>query len=288
MNRNSKRLIVNADDFGLHPLVNAGIIEGHRRGCISSTSLMPGGAAFAEAVSLAKETPTLGIGVHLTLVGGEQTVCPFGEVASLVNQQGRLLENYGLFLQRFFTGKIRLSEVERELAAQIEKAVNTGIPITHVDSHQHLHVLPKIRDIVIDLAKQYKISAVRIPAEPYFFFGGFPWSMGRFIGRGGLTYLAQQARGKFCAAGFRHPDHFYGMLAGGNMFPNYFLQIIRQLPAGSSEIMIHPGMENQPLDRQYPWRYHWQDELAAVLQPAVQEELQQGIQLITFKELIHE
>ncbi len=221
-----KRLIVNADDFGLHTLVNEGILEGHNHGCISSTSIMASGLAFDEAVLLAKQTPTLGVGVHLTLVGAEQTVCPPADIPSLVNDTGQLAASYGQFLPRYFSGQIRLAEISRELTAQIEKVLESGLPITHFDSHQHMHVVPGIDDIVIELARRYQVTAVRIPAEPYFFIGGFPWNLPRYIGRGGLTYLANRARRKYRKAGLITTNQFFGMLAGGTMLPQYFSRII--------------------------------------------------------------
>jgi hopanoid biosynthesis associated protein HpnK len=286
MGKSLKRLIVNADDFGLHTLVNEGILEGHNHGCISSTSIMASGLAFDEAVAIAKATPTLGVGVHLTLVGSGHTVCSPADIPSLVNASGELMASYGQFLPIYCSGQIRLAEISRELTAQIEKVLESGLLITHFDSHQHMHVVPGIDDIVIDLARRYHISAVRIPAEPYFFIGGFPWTLPRYIGRGGLTFLANLARRKYRQAGLATTNQFYGMLAGGTMLPQYFAKIIAGLPEGSSEIMIHPGNQSQLLNVQYPWGYHWEDELEATLQPTVQDELaRQQIGLISFKEL---
>ncbi|MDU2065885.1 MAG: ChbG/HpnK family deacetylase [Sporomusaceae bacterium] len=289
MRKEQKRLIVNADDFGLHPLVNAGIVEGHKAGCITSTSLMPGGAAFTEAVALAKEIPDLGIGIHLTLVGGEKPLCQPEEIPSLVAENNCFAADYGSFLQKYFTGKIRRKEIEIELRAQVEKAMASGLSITHIDSHQHMHVVPGIVDIVIRLAQEYEIKAVRIPSESYFFFGKYPCSLGRFLGRGALSLLAKQSRYAYAKAGLSQPDHFFGMLAGGSLLPEYFLEILKSLPEGTSEIMIHPGKENQKLSNNYPWRYHWQDELAAVLQEENRLLLaKNNIELISFKELLYE
>ena len=83
-----KKLIVNADDFGLHPLINAGIIKGYKEGFITSTSLMPSAPCWQEAVKLAQENPQLGIGVHLTLVGSVAPVLPAAKVSSLLDEQG--------------------------------------------------------------------------------------------------------------------------------------------------------------------------------------------------------
>ena len=96
-----KQLIVNADDFGLHTLINQGIIKGHREGFITSTSIMPSATAYDEAVELALANPNLGIGIHLTLVGGVQPVLPKDKIASLVDAEGRFLPDYVAFAKPF-------------------------------------------------------------------------------------------------------------------------------------------------------------------------------------------
>lgn len=283
-----KKIIINADDFGIHDSVNSGIIDGFSRGCISSTTLMAGAGAFEQAVALAADNPGLGLGVHLTLVG-EVTVAPPAAVASLVDSNGRLPLEYSRFLQLFVAGRIRLADIRCELEAQVKKVAATGLPITHLDSHQHMHVVPGIIDIVIDIAKQFQIKAIRIPAEPICFLGGFPCNTGRFIGRGGLSVLASIARGKARKAGIKTTDHFYGMLAGGNMTEPYLLAIINCLPFGTSEIMIHPGADDSAMTNQYGWNYNWQAELAAVTSARLTSMFAEGqIKLITFGDLIHE
>lgn len=283
-----KKIIINADDFGIHESVNSGIIDGFRRGCISSTTLMAGASAFEQAVALAADNPGLGLGVHLTLVG-EVTVASPAAVASLVDSNGRLPLEYGRFLQLFLAGRIRLADIRRELEAQVNKVASTGLPITHLDSHQHMHVVPGIIDIVLDIAKQFQVKAVRIPAEPICFLGGFPCNTGRFIGRGGLSVLASIARGKARKAGIKTTDHFYGMLAGGNMTEPYLLTIINRLPYGTTEIMIHPGADDSAMTNQYGWNYNWQAELAGITSARLTNSLaQEQIKLITFGDLIHE
>lgn len=282
-----KQLIINADDFGLHEAVNQGIIAGYRQGCITSTSLMPGGQAFDQAVSLAKQNPGLRVGVHLTLVADKPVIDP-GEIPSLVDRKGKFIEQYPQFILSYVSGKICDAEIRRELFAQVQKAVATGIPITHLDSHQHLHVLPGILSIVIDIAKQFNIRAIRIPDEPYFFLGGYPFTAFRIAGRCGLTFLARMARRKIIRQGFAVPDHFYGMLAGGNMREKYLHNIITQLPDGNSEIMMHPGDNNNILKRVYTWGYSWQEELAAVKSMDTKKRLEEKrVNLISFKELTY-
>ncbi|MCE5287410.1 MAG: ChbG/HpnK family deacetylase [Pelosinus sp.] len=280
-------LIINADDFGLHRVVNAGIIEGYQRGCITSTSLMPGGRAFDEAVALSRANPGLGVGVHLTLVS-EKPVSNIAMIPSLVNKNGYMEENYIKFLLKFIKGEICLKEVETELTAQVEKAVATGLPLTHLDSHQHLHVVPGIIDIVIRLAKRFEIKAIRIPDEPYFFFGGYKFQPVRAIARCGLTFLARLARQKAAREGLITPKHFFGMLAGGNMQERFLYNIIRAVPEGICEIMMHPSLETQTVNSLYNWDLHGQDELAAATSAVIRKEItERRIELLSFGELVY-
>lgn len=282
-----KRLIVNADDFGLHPAVNRAIIDGHASGCITSTSLITGGAAYYEALNMANSCPGLGVGVHLTLVG-ERPVTDPARIPSLVDEKGCFPDNYVKFLADFLLGKVSLPEVRCELAAQLDKAAADGINISHIDSHQHLHVFPGIIDIVLDLAAERSVRALRIPAEPLFFTGGYPFTLGRLVGRTGLSLLAAWARRKARQRGFAAPEHFFGMLAGGNMREEYLLNIIRALPPGTSEIMVHPGNDNAALQDHYGWAYSWQGELSAVMSKQIMSLLaKEGIELVSFRELTH-
>ena len=280
-----KRLIINADDFGLNEMVNVGIIQGHTAGIITSTTIMACGKAFDHAVPLALDNKKLGVGVHLTLVG-ERPVCNPNTIASLVDKEGALSPQYPQFLKRFCLGQIKLDDVKKELTAQVQKVADCGLPITHLDSHQHMHIVPGIIDITIELAKKFRIKAVRIPSEPYFFLGGFPFSTSRIVARTGLTCLARIARRKIIERGLIAPNHFFGMLAGGNMQEEFLLQIINKLPEGISEIMMHPGANESILHTMYNWNYHWQAELNAITSKNVRQQItNRGIQLISFGEL---
>lgn len=283
-----KKLIVNADDFGLHNCVNQAIIKGHLEGCITSTSLMPTGMAFEDAVNLTAHAPTLGVGVHLTLVA-EKPLLDCEKVKSLVDSNGYFSKEYMSFIGKLFLGKIDLREVYLELSAQIERVHQSGINITHIDSHQHLHVLPGIIDIAVDLAKKYGIKAIRIPAEPYCFTGGYKTDIKRFIGKCGLTFLAERTRAIARQNNLMFTQNFFGMLAGGNMSKVYFSNIIDALPAGISEIMIHPGADSEILQRQFGWNYLWESELNAVMEKDIIEKINHNtIDLCSFGALINE
>ena len=281
-----KQLIVNADDFGLHPLINAGIIKGHQEGFITSTSLMPSALCWQEAVRLAKENPRLGIGVHLTLVGGVPSVLPKEKVSSLLDDDGLFLPDYVAFAKRYYGGAVKKAELEAELRAQLERALSCGVNITHIDSHQHTHVLPGINSLVLKLSNEYNIIRVRIPKEGYLFTGGFQTSVGRLIGRSGLSFCADMAALRADSLGLRHPQHFYGMLAGGHLNAQLIANILRQLPEGVSEIMTHPGLDSAALGKAFSWQYHWREELDAYLDAGNKALLRElGIEPVSFAAL---
>ena len=281
-----KQLIVNADDFGLHPLINAGIIKGHQEGFITSTSLMPSAPCWQEAVRLAKENPRLGIGVHLTLVGGVPSVLPKEQVSSLLDDDGLFLPDYVAFAKRYYSGAVNKAELEAELRAQLERALSCGVNITHIDSHQHTHVLPGINSLVLKLSNEYNIIRVRIPKEGYLFTGGFQTGVGRLIGRSGLSFCADMAALRADSLGLRHPQHFYGMLAGGHLNAQLIANILRQLPEGVSEIMTHPGLDSAALGKAFSWQYHWREELDAYLDAGNKALLRElGIEPVSFAAL---
>lgn len=281
-----KQLIVNADDFGLHPLINVGIIKGHQEGFITSTSLMPSAPCWQEAVRLAKENPRLGIGVHLTLVGGVPSVLPKEQVSSLMDDDGLFLPDYVAFAKRYYSGAVKKAELEAELRAQLERALSCGVNITHIDSHQHTHVLPGINSLVLKLSNEYNIIRVRIPKEGYLFTGGFQTGVGRLIGRSGLSFCADMAALRADSLGLRHPQHFYGMLAGGHLNAQLIANILRQLPEGVSEIMTHPGLDSAALGKAFSWQYHWREELDAYLDAGNKALLKElGIEPVSFAAL---
>lgn len=249
---------------------------------------MPTGRAAEEAAALARENPGLGIAVHLTLVA-EKPVLPPEKVSSLLGADGHFLPDHIAFIKRFAAGQIRLSELRAECEAQISRVEQLGVKISHLDSHQHLHVLPKVIDICLDLMKDHNIHKMRLPAEDYFFTGTYPAPLMRRIAKCGLTACARLAAAKARRAGVLMPQAFFGMLAGGHMEQHYFSAILQSLPEGVSEIMVHPGMDNAVLGSIYDWQYHWEDELDSVTSSETMQYLSDNqIGLISFKELWNE
>ena len=278
-----KRLIVNADDFGLHPLINEGILESHQNGIVTSTSLLASGEAFEEAIQLAKVTPTLGVGLHICLVGGLEPVCDPKEVSSLLID-GRFPDTHTEFMKRLFTGQVKGQELRKEIQAQFEKVMSTGLAITHVDGHQHMHVLPQVLPMIAEQMKRYGISKIRMPDETPFLFNGVS-SIGRWIGKVGLTAITQHAYTTSRDYGFSSPLYFWGMMNGGHLNEKALLGILSKVAGkrGVHEIMTHPGKSNAQLDPLYPWGYYWDEERLAMMSQVVKEYIaDQGISLIHY------
>ena len=278
-----KNLIVNADDFGRHELVNRAAEIAFKSGCLRSATLMAGGIAFDDAIRIAKNNSGLGIGIHFTLANGNPILAP-KEIPTLVTSEGIFHDNYIAFLKKYFSGKISLEEVRSELAAQLEKILSTGITLTHVDSHQHLHHVPGIIEIVLDLASNANIKAMR-SADAKIFDGELN-SIGKFIGRLGLGSLAKFAAHQAHKKNFVTPEHFAGIVAGESVNENFLLKLISNLQDGTTEIMLHPGTDNKILCDFCQWEHDFETELAAVTSSRVIAVLdEKNISAINFSDL---
>jgi hopanoid biosynthesis associated protein HpnK len=260
--------ILNADDFGLSPGINRGIIEAHRDGVVTSTSLMAVGDAFEEAVAFAHKYPALSLGMHLTLVEGSP-VLPPEKVPSLVTADGRFCQSLGMFLLKFLTGQIRMHDVEREFAGQIEKAMDYGIRIDKLDSHMHMHLLPGIFQAVQAVATRFRIRAIRLPKESLVKRGDRPSIMALWR-RATITALAAVLVRPAAAAGLFYLARFSGIAESGQVTEGDLLRLLGSLKPGVTEIMVHPGFRDRTLGG---WprsrRYEREREVRSLTSPKV-------------------
>jgi hopanoid biosynthesis associated protein HpnK len=286
-----KQLILNADDFGLTRGVNEGIVRAHRGGVLTSTTLMANGAAFEDAVERARENPGLGVGCHLVLTGGK-SVAPKEKVSSLVDGDGRLPESLGLFVARLSAGRVRIEEIELELRAQIEKVRAAGIEPSHLDTHKHTHAHPRVMEAVGKVAQQCGISRVRKPVENL----RDSWRTSQGNGDRDAAQLAAAAAVRavepaFAAIGRRFtlhwPDNFLGLAMTGRLRPAALRRMIENLPEGSTEIMLHPGVCDEELMKCVTrLKEQRETELAALMDAGVKSAVaEQGIRLISYREL---
>ena len=275
------KLIVNADDFGISEAVNRGIVEAFDGGIVTSTSLMATGPAFEHAVELARARPGLAVGVHLVLTE-HRPLIGAPAAASLVERDGVFAPHLAQLLVRRLRGQVSLAEVRLELDAQISRVRDAGIAISHVDGHQHVHVLPGIAAVVAELAARHGIRAVRYPAERV---RGYMLRSLRHAKR----VAEQAALGLFCASSplkrLRRSDDFVGFYFGGRLDEANLATVLAGLPAaGTVELMCHPGDESMRASGD--WHYAWAAERDALKSPRIRELVAaRGMQLVSYRDV---
>jgi hopanoid biosynthesis associated protein HpnK len=245
--RSPRFVIVNADDLGLHESVNKAVIHAHRHGVVTSASIMACGTAFENAVMLVRTCPSLGIGVHLTLVD-ERSVAPADKVTTLVNKDGFMPRSYMAFARRWLTRQISLVDVVRELEAQVERVLQAGIRPSHFDSHQHVHCLPGIWRAILELAQKYRVPYVRLP---YFDSLRADATLAQSAVRAGVNVMAWLRR-QASSPTVKHADHVRGFAFSGHMTAPRLLSILNDIDPGLTEIMVHPGLPDEDLRKRYP------------------------------------
>ncbi|MBN1223120.1 MAG: ChbG/HpnK family deacetylase [Candidatus Aminicenantes bacterium] len=230
-----KSVIVNADDFGLIQSVNEGVLLAHREGILTNASLMANTPGFDQAVELAGQNKSLGVGVHLNILRGNP-LSAAGELGSLVSEDGRFRPDLVRLYWRLIRRKIELDEVEKEMRLQIEKVLNAGIAPSHLDSEKHVHMLKPILKIVMRLAKEYRIPKIRFVRE--FCFSARLTQMGKSAF---ISFSSASMKKRMADEGIKFPDHFRGICDTGCMTPQRLEKTLLHLKEGVTEIMVHPG-----------------------------------------------
>lgn len=237
------QLIINADDFGSSAEVNAAVVEARQHGVLTSASLMVNGAGTAEAVEIARRDPRLAVGLHLTLSNGRSAL-PAPEAPLLVDAGGRFPDSPARAAMRYyFNGRTR-SQLRREIEAQFQAFGRMGLPLSHVDGHQHLHLHPVVLPMVIELAKRYKAGGIRIPGEP--FWAGVrvdPSGFGRrAVVAAGHAYLRAGCRRLIERAGIATCDRSIGSLVSGGITAEYATAMLSRLRCHKVEVFFHPSI----------------------------------------------
>lgn len=260
-----RSLIVNADDYGLTDGVCRAILRAHREGIVTSTSALALGPAFDRCAPWLDDVPDLGVGVHLAAVGEDPPLLSASEIPTLVDKQGRLDLSWRRFLPRMAARRVDPADLDREFGAQLE-AVAAAVGrerITHVDTHQHLHLWPPVGRVVIDLARRWEIGALRLTR-----------SLGRSPTGRAVNRLARRMELRASAVGLRGPGAFAGFDEGGTLATDRLATTIDALgrtDAAVAELGIHPGEHGDADLARYEWGYRWGDELDALVAPSARD-----------------
>ena len=265
-----KALIVTADDFGVSIPVNEAVEDGHKHGILSAASLMAGAPALDDAVERARRRPTLGVGLHLTMVDG-RPVLPPEQIPGLVGSDGRFLNNpvqFGTAL--YFSPSLR-RQVRAELRAQFDKFAETGLPMDHINGHQHFHMHPVVARFIAEVAPRFGSPPVRIPYEP---FARSYRAARRNAGRrlwNALFFGAQSANLKLRMKSANVPvnDIVFGINDSGAMVEDSVLKFLDQLPDGVCELYCHPATRTWSGADNLPAHYRSVEEYRALIAPAV-------------------
>ena len=285
-----RRLIINADDFGFTSGVNRAIVEAHTRGVVTSSTLMANGPAFIEAAQLAKSAPRLSVGCHVVLTDGE----PILEAKQLpsLTRNAQFRDGMIAFAARAIAGRMDADEITVEAAAQIRKIQSAGIAVSHIDTHKHTHLFPKILHPLLRAAAACGVRSVRNPFGPR-----LPLRSSHLLARPGLWTRYVEVRilggfaGKFREAvdreGFTAPDGTLGIVVTGALDEALFYAIARSIPEGTWEFVCHPGYNDVDLQAgKTRLRQSREVELRVLTLPTAREVLaEQGIELISYREL---
>jgi hopanoid biosynthesis associated protein HpnK len=269
------RLIVNADDFGLSPSVNAAVIRAHSEGILTTASLMVNEPGFDEAVKLAKENPKLVVGLHLTLLHGHSALPP-EKIPGLINRRGEFSNSpVSVGMKYFFDDDLR-EQLRNEIHAQFEKFRATGLALDHVNGHLHLHLHPVIFQILMDDSEKLGIHHLRLTRDCL--------ARSRRMSSGHLfykvshavifEYLSGRAREPLRERNIKHAQITFGLLQDGRVDEDYILKLLPELPPGDSELYSHPSLDK------------FKHEFDALISPRVREQIKKlGIQLIRYQDL---
>jgi hopanoid biosynthesis associated protein HpnK len=285
-----RRLIINADDFGLTSSVNRAILESHQRGVVTSATLMAKGASFDEAIQLAQSVPRLSLGCHVVLVDGSPILSP-SQIPSLVKSHNAgFRERLSSFARGALTKRLDPDQIEAEAAAQIRKLLSAGVTVTHVDTHKHTHMFPHVLRPVLRAANTCGVRAIRNPFETVSFslVAARPRLWKRYFEVNALNGFARTFRQSVQEAGLRMPDGSVGVVATGVLDDRLFRLLIEHLPEGTWEFVCHPGYNDSSLQGiRTSLRESRKKELDLLTSSAVRDWLAQyEVQLISYGDFV--
>jgi predicted glycoside hydrolase/deacetylase ChbG (UPF0249 family) len=284
-----RRLIINADDFGLTTGVNRAVVEAHRAGTVTSATVMATGQAFDGALASAKQNPALGVGCHVVLIDGT----PITHARSLRGTSGGIFRTKIVdFARAALRDVLDPDEIAAEALAQMKRVQSGGIELTHFDTHKHTHMFPKVLRPLLRAAKEAGVRAVRNPFAPVKALGWAhlfrrPKLWVRYSEVSALRGFAERFHSEVRAAGLKTTNGTFGVIVTGALNESLFTAIIGSIPEGTWEFVCHPGYNDAELDRvNTRLRASREAELRVLTSSDSVRLLQnQGIEQITYGEL---
>ncbi len=263
-----RRLIITADDFGAHEGVNEAVERASSTGVLTAASLMVGAPACADAVRRARRLGRLRVGLHLVLADG-WPVLPPRFIPALVGADGRFDDRMVIRGVSLFARRDVRKQAAAEIRAQFKLFARTGLMLDHVNAHKHFHLHPTLLRMVLEIGREFGVRAVRVPSEPLWFCRQVGVPPAAALAATLLLPWTSHMKRRLCAAGIAHNDHVFGIARSGRMDEPTLLRILGRLPAGITEIYLHPAMESAPATTPSGGAYGHAEELAALCSPRV-------------------
>jgi len=273
------QIILNADDFGHSATINAAVVRAHREGVLTSTSLMVTGGAAEEAVALAREVPTLAVGLHLVVAAG-RPVLPPDRIPHLVNGNGCFVDDPLRAGLQYFFGRAAQEELAQEIEAQFHRFSATGLPLSHVDGHLHMHLHPTVLRLLLPLAIAHGAQGLRLPRDDLWLSLAYDRSRAgrRLTWAIAFGLLSRYGSDQLGQLPLTVPHRVYGLMQTGRMEEAYVLRILSRLQEASAELYFHPSTRLEG-GRTGPNP----GDLSALLSPAVRRVIEErGMNLATY------
>jgi hopanoid biosynthesis associated protein HpnK len=270
-----KRLIVTADDFGLSVPVNEAVEHAHCKGVLSAASLMIGAPAAEDAVERARKLPSLGVGLHLTLLNGRPVLSP-DQIPGLIGPNGRFFTDPLRFGLALYVSPELQRQANAEIEAQFERFAAMGLKLDHVNAHRHFHLHPVVFKSIMEIAPRFGRPPVRTPFEPFIpsFKAGRSRALRRMLSS--AFYFAQTRRMRRFLQEAQIPsnDNLFGLNDSGALTERLLLGFLDNLPDGTTEIYCHPATRSWEGADNLPSSYRPESELAALLSPVVKNAIE--------------
>jgi len=270
-----KNLIVTADDFGISKEVNEAVEAAHKSGILTATSLMVGEPFAADAVERARALPTLGVGLHVAL-SRARPVSPLAQIPDLVDRDGLLRSGLvGAGFRFFFLPSVR-HQLEVEISAQFEAFAKTGLPLDHVNAHNHLHLHPTVLSLMFKIGRKFDMKSVRLPKD----------AAARGLGSKFLSLWVGLMKSRLRKNGICHNDVLLGLEQTGSLDTKFLISMIERLSDQTAELMCHPatgpwaGMD--PMARDFRHDLEFEALINAATVTAIRDN---DVRLITYKDI---
>jgi len=278
-----KRLIVNADDFGLSPEVNAGIMRAHREGILRGASLMVAEPAALPAAELARDNPALDVGLHAVVCQG-RSMLDASRLGTAVSASGEFMDSpVSAGMRYFFDRSIRAAMTD-ELRAQVERHLELVGYLNHIDGHLNFHVHPLFADILVNLAVEYKVPCIRLPRERVMTTLALRQdnAMRKLVESVIFRTLSRRTSRMMAERGLTSTDALFGLHQSGHLSEDYVVGVIDRIRDGTTELYFHPAADIGGV----PPSVEAQLEVEILTGPRVRDAIaRNGIELTTFADL---